>query len=548
MTQGDTKHSRSVKKNRSCKIGRKTGGLHSAEEKRADKNVKKHVAKRSGEASRARSLKVEFDQDFNATANGGAALGEKAMRSLALRRYVNEYLPARSEGAEYSIEDAAYALMAGLIVGGKGIQAGQCVREDNLLCDIFGLAKGAPSASTIYRVLCELSGLAERKREDCYVDSDRSISALDMLGRPRRERKLRRVVPERPEAATPDRREALDRFTSRFAIKCAGAVDQKIMRMHKWFVTFGDATDLEVDGRCFDAARVGRDGKKILRWQTLTLGPILAAQQLHEGNVDEGLSMPRLFERAREVVGAVAGLRARVLALLDAAYFERQVIDPLSDELKWDFIVCANQQRAVLRRIAEGQSEFVWENTGADARRGWRTSQVSCFTHLPENWSAPVTIIARRWIEEGEIDGAWHYSFIATRIEPHAMPKQLLDKHGYCSSLWMLYSTKQGRENHYKTPLRDFGLHHPPSCRLGVNQAFYAIAAAAANVAMVMRYRVVAKSERGIAFWRLRERYFRIAGRIAKTSRRLTVRLAGANIGAQRQVLWEHAFAAAGRL
>ena len=128
------------------------------------------------------------------------------------------------------------------------------------------------------------------------------------------------------------------------------------------------------------------------------------------------------------------------------------------------------------------------------------------------------------------------------------MPKKLIEKHSFCSVVWMLYSTKQGRENHYKTPLRDFGLHHPPSCRLGVNQALYAIAATAANVAMVMRYRVVAKDEHGIAFWRLREKYFRIAGRIVKTARRLTVLMTGGNVGVRRQVLWKQAFAAAGRL
>ena len=109
----------------------------------------------------------------------------------------------------------------------------------------------------------------------------------------------------------------------------------------------------------------------------------------------------------------------------------------------------------------------------------------------------------------------------------------------------MLYGTKQGHENHYKTPLRDFGLHHPPSCRLGVNQALYALATAASNIAMVMRYRVVAKSERGIAFWRLRERYFQIAGYLRRGSNTLSVYLSGANVGAQRQIHWEHAFAQA---
>ena len=86
MTQGDTKRSRSVK----SKPSRKINPLRSARAKHSDKGANKHVDKRTDRHSRKtirpRSLKVEFDQDFNATANGGAALGEKTMRSLAFRR------------------------------------------------------------------------------------------------------------------------------------------------------------------------------------------------------------------------------------------------------------------------------------------------------------------------------------------------------------------------------------------------------------------------------------------------------------------------------
>jgi len=446
------------------------------------------------------------------------------------------------------MEEVVCGLLSGLIVGGKGMKAGECLREDELLSEIFGFAGGVGSPSTNYRVLCELSGLPERKREDCYVKRGPTHAALDMFGQARKKRKMRRVVPERPEAARSDKLDDLDAFTTHFAVRCAKAVKQNVMRLHGWHVVFGDATDLEVDGDCFDAARMGRDGKKILRWQTIKLGPITVAQHLHEGNVDEGVSMPRMLKLAAQGVKDVVGATGRVLGLYDAAYFEKQVTDLLTDGLHWDFIICANQQRDVLQRSAEDQPECVWEETGADARRGWRTSQVCCFKHWPEGWKYPVIVVARRWIEEGELDGAWHYSFVGTRIEPSEMPASLMKKYGYASALWILYGTKQGRENHYKTPLRDFGLNHPPSCRLGVNQAFYAIAVAASNVAMVMRYRVMSKEDSGIAFWRLRERYFRISGYLVKTSRRLTVRLSGVCVDALRQTLWKQAFAAAGRL
>lgn len=504
--------------------------------------------KHQGDTKRPRSVKAKFDPDFDATANGGAVLVEKMLRNLGLRRFVKKYLPSRSKVARYSMEDVVGALLSALLVGGRGLGAVEFMRKDALLSEIFGLAQSAPSAPTTYRVLCELAGLEERNLGDCYEPSAPGLPALDMLGNERREPRLRRLVPETPEAASSERRSDLEHFTAKWAVKCARATSMAQMKTHDWFVVFGDATDLEVDGNCFDAARVGRDGKKILRWQTLMLGAIIVAQQLHEGNIDEGLSMPRLLTQGKRVVGEILGAHQRVLALLDAAYFERQIVDPLSFENHWDFIVCANQQRGVLKRLGEQQPDWAWSESGCDARRGWRRSQVSCFTHEPKGWAAPVTIIARRWEKEDEIPGAWHYSFIATRIEPESMPEELNKKYGYCEALWMLYGTKQGHENHYKTALRDLGLHHPPSCRLGVNQAFYALASAAANAAMVLRWRVVERSERGIMLWRLREIYFHIAGRIRRGARSLEVTLSGCNVGAQRQVLWEHAFAEAGRL
>lgn len=504
--------------------------------------------KKKSDTKHRRSAKAKFDQDFDATANGGAVLIEKALRNLDVTRFVKKYLLERSEAAAYAMEGAVGALMSALLVGGRGIGAIEFLRKDSLLSEIFGLAEGAPSASTTYRVLCELAGLKERGLGDCYEASGPARPSLDMLGQEQKEPRLRRVVPETPEAATPERLAELDTFGSKFAIKCAKTIPRERMRTRHWFTVFGDATDLEVDGRCFDAARVGRDGKKILRWLTLMLGGILIAQHLREGSADEGTSMPSLLERAKRIVREIAGPGQRILALLDAAYFEKQVIDPLSFINLWDFIVCANQQRRRLERMAEERPEWEWAESGADAGRGWSRSQVCCFAHMPEGWAAPVTIVARRWQKEGEIEGAWHYSFIATRIAPEAMPKKLIEKHGYCEALWMLYGTKQGHENHYKTALRDLGLHHPPSCRLGVNQAFYAIASAAANAAMVLRRRVVAKEDRGITLWRLREVYFRISGKIRRGSRYVTVILSGGNVGAKRQVLWRHAFAEAGRL
>ena len=89
--------------------------------------------------------------------------------------------------------------------------------------------------------------------------------------------------------------------------------------MHGWTVLFGDGSDLQVDGRCFDAADHRRDGEKILRWMTRRVGPVLVDQQLMAGNADEGRSLPGMLRRARPLLAGAAGARSRLLALLDAA-------------------------------------------------------------------------------------------------------------------------------------------------------------------------------------------------------------------------------------
>jgi len=493
---------------------------------------------------RPRSVKAEFDPDFRATPVGGAVLAEKAMRSLGLRRLIAGHLPARSEMAKFSTLDAVYPLMAALLLGGRGLGAAELFREDTLAAEIFGLEKGAPSASTMYRALCDLSGLVERSEGDVYKPAGRRIEAMDMLGEPRRPPKTRRVVPEQPEAADPGKLAQTDGFLGSVARRCHKSLPAKVSRLLHWWVVFGDATGLEVEGNCFDAARNGYEKGKIIRWITLMLGPLIVAQRLVAGNCDEGTAMPALIRGARETIREMTGSKGKALSLLDAAYFEKAVIEAI-DECGWDFIVCANQQRVCLERIAAERPEAQWDASGADAARGWAESQVCCFSHLPGGWGAPVSIVARRWKKEGELP-EWHYAFVATRIEPKDLPQRLQKR--YCATIWSLYGTKQGRENHYKTPLRDQGLHHPPSGRLGVDQAYYCITAAASNIAMVLRYAVAPKAERGIELWRLRQRYFQIAGYLARGARALTVRLAGASVGARRQALWREAFAAAGRL
>ena len=481
-----------------------------------------------GDTKRPRSVKLEVDPDLCVSAAAGSVLIEQTLRRLGVLKVLRTHLPARSAQAGFTSGEFAYGAVAALLMGGDGMDLMEPLRQDGQVAQIFGLGAVASDATT-YRVLCELAGLPQRVFSQTYAPAGPGLERLDMFGQPKAQPRHRRQVPEAPEAADRRRRRALLRAERAVAMRCLKKLCHRQIKLSGWTVLFGDGTDLEVSGRCFDAARTDRNGEQILRWMTLRVGPVLVDQELLAGNADEGCALPGMLRRARPLLDEAAG-RTRQLALLDAAFCERAVIEALPQRCDW--IVCANQYRGVLRRLAEAQPESVWREGGPDAARGWAASQVCLMTHQFAGWPRPVTIAVRRWRPQGELPGVWHYSFLASNLEPGDLPRRLTHGCGAAGALWQLYSTKQGHENHFKTPLRCLGLHHPPSGRLGVNQVYFALASMAANVAMVMRYVVAPACERGMSLTRMRRRLFQVAGYLACSARTLTVRLAGAALAA----------------
>ena len=281
-----------------------------------------------GDTKRPQSVKLEIDPDFCATAQGGAVLVEQTLRSLGLRKILKQHLPARSALAQFSAHGFAYAALAALLLGGGGINVLEPLRADRELRKIFGLDQAA-SGATSYRILCELAGLPQRDRADAYAPAGPALDRLDLFGGLKTPPVHRRLVPETPEAALPHKLRAVRRAERAVARKCLGTLRARLVRLHGWTVVFGDGSDLEVEGRCFDAARMGRDGEKILRWMTLRVGPVRVDPQLMAGNADEGRSLPGMLRRARPLLAEACGTRGRLLALLDAAYCEWPVItDP----------------------------------------------------------------------------------------------------------------------------------------------------------------------------------------------------------------------------
>lgn len=484
-----------------------------------------------GDTKRPRSVKLEIDPHFHATAQAGGVLIEQTLRALGLQKLLKTYLPERSKQAGYTSAEFAYGAIAAMLLGGDGINLFEPLRQDGEIRKIFGMDE-VPSDATTYRILCELAGLPQRAFADTYRPSGSRLDRLDMFGQDKPLPANHRLVPEEPEAADRRKLRQVRRAERAVALRCLKRLRKQLVRLHGWTVVFGDGSDLQVEGHCFDAARLGREGEMILRWMTLRVGPVLLDQDILAGNADEGRRLPGMLRRARGLLEEAAG-RSRLLALLDAAYCEWPVIKALPAQCDW--IVCANQYRRALERLALELPAEVWRSSGPDEARQWEESQVCLMSHQFSGWPGPVTIAVRRWRESGELPGLWHYAFLASNLNSADLPERLRRQYGAAQTLWMLYSTKQGQENHFKTPLRDLSLHHPPSGRLRVNQIYYSLGSMAANVAMVLRYEVAPGALRGMTLERMRRCLFSVAGYVVRSGRKLVVRLAGASVDKIRQ-------------
>lgn len=489
------------------------------------------MAKR-GDINRPRSVKGEFDNSDFSTSHGGALLNEEAMRRLGLHRLRAGTLPER--GGDYTSEQVAFQVITGLLCGGKGFQCTRPFANDESLASIFSIGEVA-SASTVYRTMCDFADLDQRNHGDVYTDAGPSLAAMDVFGETRESPRSKRIVPEHPEAASEVSMQALDSLVGKSAHSTLSRLRRDTLTLHGYTVVFGDGTDLEVRGACFDAAHRNRNGERSLRAMTVMVGPVITAVSILPGNTDEGKSLPPLLDKSDSTIRRISGKRP-VLALLDAAFAEHDIVNNMENN-GWKYIVCANQYRTSLERMAAEQPEGQWISTGPDAARGWAQSAVLLMTHRPAGWEKPVTVVARRYRKDDEMVD--RYSFLYTNLSPGDFPRSKTRNHGLASFLWQIYGTKQGRENNFKCFLSDLGMHNPPSGRLGATQAFAALAAVAANVHAFIAHRIVPDSDRGIRLWRFVRDYVQISGRLVMQSgRKLLVRLAGGGLPEARKRNW----------
>lgn len=498
-------------------------------------------------AHSARSIKIELDEDEQITTSGGSVLIEKTMRGLGIRKLLGN-LPSRERDAGYSSQEIGYQMLAGLLCGGKGFGCTQMLNEDQQLAQIFGAQQGVAEDSTIWRACCDFAGLSIRKFSELYCEAGRRLDAMDLFGQIKRRPAHRRIVPAEPEPMTPENKQSMNKLLGAIGLRCAKALNIRELSLAGFFPIHADATDLEVNGVCFQGAKRNHEGNVSLRMMAVKAGAVYCAVDVLAGASDEANNLPDLLKRADDQVISKVHGSLPVMALLDSAYAEKGVVEQCRS-LGWLHVIGANQWRNTLERLAQEGAPDTWRDSGADEARGWGESQTAVFRHLPEGWEQVQIVVARRWREQEDLPGIWHYAFLYTDIDSSILPKKLLKQHGYANLIWMMYGTKQGHENFFKTALSDLDGHHPRSGRLGATQVFSLFTAMAANISAVMSLKVMPKEEKGIRLWRLQRDYFTMAARVVMAAgRTLVVKIAGKGLPRQRKLILLQAFAAAGRL
>jgi hypothetical protein len=213
--------------------------------------------------------------------------------------------------------------------------------------------------------------------------------------------------------------------------------------------------------------------------------------------------------------------------LMDSLYGNQSTLSLLEREgHEVRYVVGANGLRRVADTLAD-MPDSQWRRVAPV--RGWKRTEVCSFWLQCEDWPVKRRCVGRRSWREGDM--LPHYFGILTSLErDDERVRRLMTRDSICfeQALWRLYDGKQARENLWKDPLIDLGLHHPPCARLSANEVFYAVAALAANLATGVRRLALEGPQRSMRLWRFRRELIDVAATVMRHARQVVVKLVDA--------------------
>jgi hypothetical protein len=243
---------------------------------------------------------------------------------------------------------------------------------------------------------------------------------------------------------------------------------------------FFDDTEIEVDGKQFEGARINYEGNRALSWQTLWYGPWLLDGILDgAGDVSEHLPIllqehqPRWAGRPSYFYADSGSSAGKFLNRIAGAGFSR-----------WS--VSYNKWTDVLDRLAAELPPSQWS---AKPPADQPLEQYAWVKHQPGECGQAQEFATVRWKENGDL--LWRYAYVVCQAGEKDSPQAVFERH----------RLKGAKEQGFSEVLSGLDMHHPPCSNLVANQAFYAIAMLAYNVLISLKVLDLPDEAQG---WRIR--------------------------------------------
>jgi hypothetical protein len=279
---------------------------------------------------------------------------------------------------------------------------------------------------------------------------------------------------------------ALRELNRQFVAWALGRSEKRAVTYLGALEMFFDDTQIEVSGKCFEAAKVNYNGDVALSWQTLWVGPFLAdgllgapsqtkepASSAVTGD-DVSAYLPHMIDANRPLW---SGWETYFYA--DSASSAGKYMEAVDAEFA-NWSISYNKWTGPLERTCSELGGQFWSKEEQTKWRDGREhiAQYAFVRHQPEGCQAPKTFACVRHKESGGL-GFWEYAFVACKdFEKSNPPQRVFDRH----------RLKGDKERAFSEVLSDLDLHHPPCHRLDANNSYYLLASLAFNVLQALKF------------------------------------------------------------
>lgn len=385
---------------------------------------------------------IEFRPSDQATAHGGQMAVAGIVREYELWKKLKNYPaldPRTDKHKGFDVAVYVGAFIFGFCSGAKSLSDIERLEDDEALKGLLGI-KRFPDQSALGEWLRNIGAAG--------------VAALRLLVRDFTAWALGRAAPA--------------------AVRHAGMLE-----------AFFDDTQIEVEGRCFEGAKINYEGNMALSWQTLWVGPFIADAIMgsptdHKEPVcsetcgnDVSAYLPTMLKENQSLwegcpsylYADSASSAGKYLEAIDES-FERWSVS----YNKWTGPLETQSAQLPQESWSEPQLEKWRDGTLHETQYNWLRYQPGGCEH-PQLFA-----VVRHRRSDGEL--FWRYCFVVCKEhESLKTAKAAFERH----------NLKGDKERAFSELLTDFELHHPPCKSLVANNAYYLFGALAYNILQALK-------------------------------------------------------------